>query len=563
MENSEAVTDPATLAWLNGEVEQEPVGALSEAVTDPATLAWLNEGAKKEAVEPASTDSTELPDHAMPYVSPWEYLKKVGSATEAGARGAVAGTLGVVGDVESLGRSLLADKDNQDTAIWTSKDVKKGVDFLFGEQTSSSISQEAIDAGQFIGNMAAPVGSIVKGGNAGLKALTKKAAAVQATKKALLDPTLKYGSELATVKLSSAGEVVKDVVGKKLVKLDTNPELVSYVTNTEKGNKPAMAEILQRIKNGVGNQYYTSAHPPTEAIGKSVVKRLETLTGLRKNYGAKLEAVVNTELKELSFKVSGLDEAFLAGVKKTFDTSLDTLEKLPKATQTNLKELSRLINNQGDKGVLSGKQMHALKRILDDLRDVGASDNMSRGVDSIVGGLRKHVNDELNLASNSYAGINSKLTSILSAETPFLKLDKTRQFASDAAFYNKVGQKFKNLGTGNSALSTEWMNALKGLDESLGGFGIRFKDDPVALSIFAKEATEFASINSATLFKYGDKQARQAVLKTAGSAAVNNTFGAMNNVANLVSVGVSKSNAKKALAANKKAYYMMINSLAK
>ena len=569
MENREAVTDPALLAILNkgrGDVEEETA---STPVTDPKILAVLNKGRPKKAVTPVGSTEPiqpveDKPEYDLGYdVSPWEYLKGVGSVAEAGGRGMVAGALGVFGDTESLGRLLFADEDNQETGIYTSQDVKKGVDFLFGEQTSSTISQEAIEAGQFIGNVAAPVGSIVKGGKYGVKALRTKAKAVEATKKALLDPVGKYAGELATVKLSAKGEVVKDVVGKQLVALDANPQLVSYVTNTDKGNKAAMGEILQRIRKGVDNKEYARAYPPTEVIGESVVKRLKALTGLRKNYGNKLSAVVSSELGDMSFRVADLNAAFLAGVKKTFDVSLKTLDKLPTATQRNIKELGRLVSTQGDKGVLSGKQMHSLKRILDDLRDVGASDNMSRGVENIVGGLRKYVNDELGLASNAYSGINSKLATLLNAESAFHKLDKTRQFAGESELYRVVGAKLKNIGGNTTAANEVWQGALKELDDALGVFNVKFKDNPAVLASFAKDAHEFASINGATLLKYGDAQARGAVLKTVGSAAIQNTFGAVNNMSNLVNMGVSTSKAKKAIAANEKAYRIMIKSLAK
>ena len=346
--------------------------------------------------------------------------------------------------------------------------------------------------------------------------------------------------------------------------LDVNPQLVSYVTNTEKGNKPAMKEILQRIRKGIDNTEFAGVFPPTEVIGESVVKRLKTLTGLRKNYGNKLGAIVESELKGMSFRVDDLNASFVEGIKNTFDVTLENLDKLPKATQSNIKELSRLVSSQGDKGVLTGKQMHSLKRILDDLRDVGAKDNMSRGVENIVGGLRKYVNTTLGQASDAYSGINSKLATILNTESSFHKLDKTRQFAGEGDLYRMVGAELKNIGTSSTTkVGEEWLSALKNLDESLGTFNIKFKDNPAMLTRFAVNAREFSSINAATLLKYGDKQARGAALKAVGSASINNTFGAMNNASNLIEVGISKAAARKAVANNDKAYAVMISNLTK
>lgn len=562
------VTDPSLLEQLNQteelNKEKQPKKVRTK-VNNAELLAMLNE----DIEAPIKTQKTvedvvnDIPEYAMEYTSPWEYLEGVAETVESIGRGAVAGVTGFAGDIESLGRMAFAGKDNQETTLPTSQDMRENINYVVGEQKLNQLDPKGAEAGGFIGEVLAPVGIIGKTVVKGSKYLSDKVVKSNVLKQALADPVGKYDGALATVKLNNSGEVVKDVVGQRLVDLDVNPETVSYITNTDKANKKAMAEILQRANKGVGNKLYSSANPTTEVIGESVVKRLNALSGRRKALGKSLGEVVDTELKSLQFPVEALNKSFGTAMKKAFDVGMEGVEKLPSATKRNLIELNRLISAQTDTGVLSGKQIHNLKKILDDLRDVGAKDNMSRGVDSIIGALRKDVNTKLGEASSQYRSLNQRLSSILEAESSFVRLDDTRKFMNDEALRKKVGSKLKDLGNSEKALNSDWQASLRLLDDTLKDMGIVFKDDPLMLTEFAKQAKQFASVNDATILRYGSKDARRSALKMVANSGIGNTFGAMNNISNLVDSGISAKNARKAMDNHFKAYDLMLKELRK
>lgn len=559
------VTDPELLAALSGSTpDTKGEEADRSRVTDPQLLKLLNDGEEPtKAPSPVSVEEAveDMPDYAMEYTSPWEYLEGVSEAVGALARGAAAGVSGLGGDIESLGRMLFADKDSQETLLPTSEDMRGNINTLIGAPKPNQLQQEGIEAFNLMGNVLAPVATTAKVITKGSKFIADKTAKSERIRKALLDPVEKYAGELATVKLGVKGDVIKDPVGQKLVDLDVNPETVSYVTNTDKANKKSMAEILERTVKGVDNDMYKSAKPATEVLGNTVLKRLSALSTKRKALGAKLDEVVNNELKSLQFPVAPLNVAFKTAVKKTFDVGMGGLDKLPRKTKRNLMELDRLIAAQSNTGTLTGKQMHSLKRILDDLRDVGAKDNMSRGVDKVIGDLRKSVNTQLGEASPAYRSVNEKLAKVLNTESSFVRLDGTREFANDEALRNIVGTKLKGLGNSSVGLNSQWQDALKNLDETLAEMGIKFKDDPVLLSNFAVRANQFANINDATILRYGNKEAKRSAIKGAAAGGVGNVFGAINNTSNLVSMGIEAKNAEKALKAHRKAYEVMMKEL--
>lgn len=559
------VTDPDLLATLNGSPEPtENEAANRSRVTDPELLKLLNEG-KDPTKEPSPVSVEEvmedMPDYAMEYTSPWEYLEGVSEAVGALARGAAAGVTGIGGDVESLGRMLFADKDSQDTLLPTSGDMRENINTLIGAPKPNQLQQEGIEAFSLMGNVLAPVATTAKVITKGSKFIADKAAKSERIKKALLDPIEKYAGELATVKLGTNGDVIKDPVGQKLVDLDVNPETVSYVTNTAEANKKSMAEILERTVKGVDNGMYRSAKPATEVLGNTVLKRLSALSAKRKALGDKLGEVVNNELKSLRFPVETLNASFKTAMREAFDVGMEGLDKLPRQTKRNLMELDRLISAQSSTGVLTGKQMHSLKRILDDLRDVGAKDNMSRGVDKVIGDLRKNVNAQLGEASPAYRSVNEQLAKVLNTESSFVRLDGSREFVNDEALRNIVGTKLKGLGNSSVGLNSQWQDALKNLDGTLAEMGVRFKDDPVLLSNFAVRANQFANINDATILRYGSKEARRSAIKGAAAGGIGNVFGAINNTSNLVSMGIDAKNAEKALKAHRKAYEVMMKEL--
>lgn len=565
------VADPDLLALLNDNTAKEEEEATNRSlVTDPELLQILNEGkptkqtATKDIkdVEPVE-DVAELPEYAMEYTSPWEYAEGVMETIGGLARGAVSGVTGAAGDLESLARMVVADKDNQETVLPTSEDMRQNINYLIGEQKPNQLQKEGLDALEFMGNVLAPTAAVGKVVSKSSKFITDKIAKSETVKKALLDPVEKYASDLATVKLGTEGNVIKDKVGQKLVDLDVNPQTVSYVTNTEEANKKAMAEILKRTKKGAGNKQYQSLNPATEVLGKTVLDRLSALSVTRKNLGKRLKEVVDNELSNLSFPMEGLNQSFNMALKKSFDVEMGGLSKLPKATQNNLKELSGLLSAQTSTGNLSGKQLHSLKRILDDLRDVGAKDNMSRGVDNIIGTLRKDVNDKLGGASPAYRAVNEKLSKILGVEGRFASLDDTRKFLNGKELREKVGNKLKGLGNSSVGLNTQWQGALRELDDVLSEVGIKFKDDPVALSNFSVMANQFVNVNNAMLLKYGTKDMRRTALKAAAAGGIGNVFGAVTNVSDLVSRGIDAKDAKQALKAHNEAYAVMLDQLSK
>lgn len=560
------VTDSDLLDKLNTPTEKEGDSAVKKVVvSDENLLSVLNEG-MPQSQQPEPTPTTvkeDLPDYAMEYTSPWEYLEGVAETVEGIARGAAAGALGFAGEIESIGRSIFAGEDSQKTLLPTSERVKQGVDFVFGEQKTNQLDPKGVEAAQFIGNVVAPATGVAKGIQKGSKFVTDRIAKNKAVKEALLDPVAKYSSNLANVKLNKQGDVVKDVVGQKLVDLDVNPQTVSYVTNTDPANKKAMVEILERTRKGVDNEVYKTANPATEIIGKSVVGRLNALKAKRVQFGKRLDEVVNSELKNQMFEVDGLNKSLSIAMKKAFDVDMGGISKLPEATQRNLKQLDRLVNSQTSTGFLNGKDMHRLKKILDDLRDVGASENMSRAVDNVIGSVRKSVNNTLQESSGAYKAVNEKLSKVLDVESDFVKLDKTRQFKDDRALRAMVGAKFKNLGNSSVGLNTQWQESLRKLDGTLGELGVKFKDDPVVLSNFAVRANEFVNVNDATILRYGNKEARRSAIKAAASGGIGNVFGAMNNASNLVDIGISASNAKKAIKQHNQAYSIMLDTLKK
>jgi len=186
---------------------------------------------------------------------------------------------------------------------------------------------------------------------------------------------------------------------------------------------------------------------------------------------------------------------------------------------------------------------------------------MSRGVDKVIGDLRKNVNAQLGEASPAYRSVNEQLAKVLNTESSFVRLDGSREFVNDEALRNIVGTKLKGLGNSSVGLNSQWQDALKNLDGTLAEMGVRFKDDPVLLSNFAVRANQFANINDATILRYGSKEARRSAIKGAAAGGIGNVFGAINNTSNLVSMGIDAKNAEKALKAHRKAYEVMMKEL--
>lgn len=604
----ETVTDPDLIKRLNAkrEANRTSEGGENLVVTDPDLIARLDSiRDANEKNTPASAVDVENSDSVVPRGSvvsrPFqekmdEVLETAGSVASSVAASALAG-LG--GAVEFLGtgdfrRATEGIEKTQEalTYIPRSEGAQQNLQTMGefveplskGLETASKFLQDKTL--EFTGspNMAGvaaaiPVAALeligIKGATLVPGSMRRIADADvrQAQKAMLLDPELRYDQSVATVKLDANGRLVEDKVGKTLVDNNIIPEDVAVITNSSKSTRSQMREILNIFEKGKGNRVASMFNRTTRPIGTALTNRLSALHSKRKGLGARLEAIVQGDLGktkiDITDSLSGVgailkEAGVLPTVKmKNGKRQLELEDNWHKGTKfelagfssvkKNIEDIIGIFNQQTDMGVSTLKQAHEAKKILDELIDSSslAEGGISQQMQRTIAGMRKSINDSLR-SVDQYGAVNSELSDVMSIMSPFSKYLEPGQRFVDAKVTDVVGAALQNL-SGASASSARLAQDLSALETGLRRMGMSFGDDPLALIRFREILNENFNIDlNVPQYQMGKK-----VGSVVASTAIGNKFGAAHSVADLVSAGIKKAEAKKIVEQNQKAFNLI------
>lgn len=412
----------------------------------------------------------------------------------------------------------------------------------------------------------------------GLKAIKKAATLTpkqievrRLQKEMLLDNVEKNNENVAAVKLSPTGSVVRDKTGEEMLDLGIPGKTTATITNASPETKKIMEKMLNTFEKGSSNDVYALTAGMSDELGKSVTKRLAYLQGRRKAFGKRLDSFVNGPAGKKQIDVSEPMNKFLGEMARTFDVkprqrpdgtfvlpSDKQLEGTALGVLTPVKKLYRdtleIYNQKVVDGVTTVKDAHKLKKLLDELADVNKASESgfkAAGHQRILA-LRSDLNRTLRESSSEYGKINQNLSNMIEAMSPFDKyVSKGKSW--DSEDLNKiVGSAMRNLSSDATA-TKQLRTDIGNLEAAVRRTGVNFKDDPRALAVFKDFVDNYFSINPETLNRQlGNIDAAMAVqtMDLATSLAIGNKFATAHDIAQLTRLGLSKKKATQ-IATNK------------
>lgn len=474
-----------------------------------------------------------------------EYLDLVAEGGQSLLKGALGGTLGFAGDVESLGRMLVA--PNTETELYTTAEVRKAtdpiIDFFRDQDALETEGQEALGT---IGEFVAPAAYFKTAGKL-IDRFKQSKVSTEKQKALLSDDELKYNTEVAPFKLNSNGKVVQDVDAINLMKKSVPEHLSALVSKADPSTKKVMASVAETLDQMHRNKKSASVRSGTTPIGKGIIKRLKVLKGVRQRLGQSLDDVVKKELSAVEIPLEVPKESLISSIVTMFDLkphfnakgklALPNLDKLDKETKKSLLNAYELLSRQTDSDVISGRDAHRLKKILDDVIDTkGGTTGQKQSVERVILDLRSNLNETLRKSSSGYASINDSLSKVLAAEEPYKKFSPRRNW-DDPNLVSKMGVALKNSGV-DSKIGQENLQNLIRLEDTLKERGVRFKDDVITAFNFHNEMDAFLRAIDKTSLTVGGKDYASRALSLLSSSAVHNTFGAVHDVKHLIGLGM-------------------------
>jgi hypothetical protein len=262
-------------------------------------------------------------------------------------------------------------------------------------------------------------------------------------------------ADLAPLKINEKGKVVKDKEAINAMREGIPARDVAGIKNASPADKAKMHKALMIRKRQDSIKTQERNISTYDVVGESFTNILTTLDARRKTLGQNLDGVVKSDVfKNTMLDVNGAISRFgetlskfgmsvepvvdiksVGGGKVEFkrptgryrvnfkDSSVMNMSDEMKAT---LDEAVNLLNTEGKGGVLPARQIHNLKKKLDDLIDYEMLDSGGQsGVKSINYALfemRKGMDDMLDATfPDSYGRVNAELSPILEQTGYFRK----------------------------------------------------------------------------------------------------------------------------------------------
>lgn len=308
--------------------------------------------------------------------------------------------------------------------------------------------------------------------------------------------------ELVTKQLNEKGEVITNPVAKKALKeLGGGDSAIATISVLERMNDPSKAQVgkmLDVIEKGRKNPIYGDTNRPSDILGDSIAARARTVTSLNKSSGKRIGNIAES-LKNKKVDISEPRDKFiklLEDLEVTFDVGEDGFIK-PDFSRSDFiggsqKDMNVLFNKLV-KDDIGFQQAHKIKRSIRDNIDYDkyGPSQIKGESQKILKDLSSEIDGILDSASPAYKKANEEFSKTVKLRDDFDKLTgKDIELTSDMSS-QALGGKARRLAS-NAESRTRIQQMLMNVDNVLGEFGIKYKDDiPSLTHIVNKLEDEF------------------------------------------------------------------------
>lgn len=257
---------------------------------------------------------------------------------------------------------------------------------------------------------------------------------------------------------------------------------LAIVSQTNNATKKKLLHMVNIAKEGIYKPIVKKKTRPSDVLGKSLLKRLNTLGRGAKKHGNDIDRAAES-LKELRIDPINIETQFADTLAKSdikisngkLDFAGSTIEGADAAQKT----LTDIFKRFQSVDRTKPHQLHKLKRYIDNNVEYGNTPDkpLLREVDGIIKSLRQSVDDSLDNLSPSYDKANSSYSEIVRAIDPFRKITgKKINSLSDAGQSKAIGTILRReLSNATSRAPIEESREI--IDATARKFGGKFDDN--------------------------------------------------------------------------------------
>lgn len=341
--------------------------------------------------------------------------------------------------------------------------------------------------------------------------------------------------ELVTKELNAKGEVVTNKQAKDVIKqLGGGESAIATVSVLERMNdasKKQVGKMLGIIEKGRKNPIFGDTNRPSDILGDSIASRAKTVTALNKNSGKKIGDIAKS-LKSKPVDISVPRNKFRKSLEKlgvTFTVGEDGFItpnfSRSKFIGGNQKDMNVLVNDLVNDNV-GFESAHKLKRGIRDNVDFDkyGPSQIKGESQKILKDLSAGIDEILDRESPSYKKANESFAKTVKLKDDFDKLTGKDVELTGVLSGQALGGKARRLAS-NAESRTRIQQTLQNVDNVLGEFGIKFKDDIPSLTHIVNKLEDE--------FKIAPSRSLQGQVARAGVSAIQSTQGAAMRLADV------------------------------
>ena len=514
------------------------------------------------------------------------------------AAGGLGGLLKLIGG-GSLDEAVSTVKAAQDFTYTpktqTAQEIGQGISNLLAqiEQAKEFVGEKTLETtGSPLAATAAYMAPELIGSAFGLRGLrgmqqtraTEKAAIDADMSQRLQDPTRRYDSDLATVRLDDKGKVVPSRVGEALVNSGVREQSVSQVIHAPVETKQVMSRMLDKFQQAETNDLIAATAPLDSEIGMAVTQRLSTVKKMTSDYVQELDSIVEGRKGNTPVSLGEAVDGFLGRVAKELNLELKVLKNgrilLPQKTKglmattqmapsrSLIKDIIRVYNtSKANKGSVPASVAHRLKKELDTLVNANKASigGLSNEAQRIALELRQTINEAIRDAPGmeDYAKVNDNLSAAYASVEPFKKYLSRGESWDSAKTNSIVANAVKNIGEDTTSIQALKQD-LTAMENFLTSRGKVMNVDPIVLAQFKRTLRDTFRVTEDDILanvKKSNEALSSNVLEGLSSLAVGNKLGALNDLSRLTKGTIKKSELKKILENKTRVRYLLAKAL--
>ena len=310
--------------------------------------------------------------------------------------------------------------------------------------------------------------------------------------------------------VDDGGRLAKDSLWPIAKQQGIQPGTVNSIKAMSRADKNKSKLMLQAVENWQGSDYSRMFERPSKWVGETMSDKFQFVRQRAQRFGKQLDAFANSQLKgslaDLRPAMRGFQDALeRRGVQFTQNDAGDIVlnfkgSDIVKKDRGPIKAVVDYFNTNTKQRPLDALGAHRFKGVIDDNIPWDAQNKMTSKGESIMKGLRRAINKELQDNFDGYAQINSKLEDTINARNQLVEAVNIKVDINSEDAARALGQEARILFT-NYKNAPRMAKAVRDLENIAEKYGLKSNESIHQQAVFLNSLQDMFGSEAAAGFE--------------------------------------------------------------